>query len=327
MNRLLSALALAALITGSACSAPTSVGSVSPQTLADQSSARHTQDVTGGGGGFNTAAVTVDLYDAALQLGPNAQVNVAIEGVDVVSDGTEYPLVSYASAQIVNLLQLQQVADAIQGQLPAGSYDSLELLVDPSQSTLVNNGTTYPMVFRSGRSKWGTTSSRRRSHSQSTLRGTQDVVGGGGGFMALVAPVSFSASSGGSVSLAVDFNVLESVTVANGVAIVTANLAAADQPSAVNGVVQNQAGQPVVNATIIATDSNGNVDNTTTTASDGSFTLHALNSGAYTISVVNSYTSASGNTVTASGNDPNASPSVPIDLAPSDQLNIGTLID
>jgi hypothetical protein len=63
------------------------------------------------------------------------------------------------------------------------------------------------------------------------------------------------------------------------------------------------------------------------TASDGSFTLHALAGGVYTISVDNSYTSASGNTITAIGNDAGAAPSVPIDLAPSDQLNIGTLID
>lgn len=331
MNRVLSAVALAALIGGSACSAPSGTSSVSPSLADTQSSVRHTQDTTGGPPVFGLpATVVVDLFDAPMALGPNAQVNVAIDGVNVVAEGTAYPLVSYASPQVVNLLQLQQVADAIQGQLPAGSYSSLELLVDPSQSNVVDNqGNTYPMVFRSGKGRWGWSSSRRSAPrgTASAVRGTEDTAGGPPTLYALAAAVSITAASGNTTDVAVDFNVLESVSIKNGVAYVTANLAAATQPSSVSGVVVNQAGSPVAGATVLATDTNGNVDNTTVTASDGSFTLHALAGGVYTISVDNSYTSASGNTITAIGNDAGAAPSVPIDLAPSDQLNIGTLID
>jgi hypothetical protein len=275
------------------------------------------------------ATVVVDLFDAPMELGPNAQVNVAIDGVNVVAGGTAYPLVSYSRPQVVNLLQLQQVADAIQGQLPAGSYSSIELLVDPSQSDVVDNqGNAYPMVFRSGKGRWGWSSSRRSSRAgAAATRSTEDVTGGGPLLYALSAGVSINASSGNTTDVAVDFNVLESVSIKNGVAYVTANLAAATQPSSVSGAVVNRSGGPVVGATVLATDADGNVDNTTVTASDGSFTLHALGAAAYTISVVNSYTSASGNTITASGDDPGAGPSVPIDLAPSDQLTIGTLID
>ncbi|MGD1067056.1 MAG: DUF4382 domain-containing protein [Vulcanimicrobiaceae bacterium] len=327
MNRVLSAVALAALIGGSACSAPSGTSGVSPTLAQSQSTTRHTEEVVGNG---PPGIVVVDLYDAPMALGPNAQVNVAIDGVNVVTGETAYPLVSYASAQIVNLLQLQQVADAIQGQLPPGSYSSLELLVDPSQSNVVDSqGNSYPIVFRTGKGRWGWSSSRRSARGgSSSSRSTEEVVGNGPpSLYALTASVSINATSGGTTDVAVDFNVLESVSIKNGVAYVTANLAAATQPSSVGGVVANQAGGPVVGATVLATDASGNVDNTTVTASDGSFTLHALAGGAYTISVLNSYTSDSGNTITATGNDPGAAPSVPIDLAPSDQLNIGTLID
>jgi hypothetical protein len=261
-------------------------------------------------------SVVVDLLDAPLNLGPGSQVNIALDGVNVLANGVSYPLVTYSSPQIVNLLTLQQVGLSLQGTLPPGSYDALELVVDPTQSNVVTaNGTTYPMQFVMGNSPWG-----GHNHHHRNSSGNPALVG-------LEAPVTFSGASGGSVSIAVDFNVLESVYLSNGVANVNANLAVATQPASISGVVLNAAGQPVTSATVTATDANGKVDNVTTTASDGSFTLHALRAGPYTIGVLNSFTSASGNTVVANGNDTSSGPSLSVDLSPSDQLNVGSLSD
>jgi len=310
MNRLLSVVALAAVISVAACSAPSATSNVPSQTLSSAGTVRHTQDV-GGGGLFGVLSLVVDLLDAPLQLGPGSQVNVALDGVNVVAGGVAYPLVTYSTPQIVNLLTLQQVGLPLQGSVPAGTtYTSLQLIVDPSQSSVFTNGQTYPMRFSTGASQWG------------GWNGPS-----GQGLVALSAPISISGSAGSSVTVAVDFNVLESVSLHHNSAFVRANLVVASQPATVSGTVLNASGQPVVGATVVASGPLGNVANTTTTVSDGTFTLHALGAGAYTLTVLNEYTSVSGNTVTATGNDTDPGPTLPIDLAPSDQLNVGTLTD
>jgi hypothetical protein len=306
MNRLLSLVALAAVITVAACSAPSATSSVPTQTVSSAGSVRQVKDGVGGG----LLGLLIDLLDAPLQLGPGSQVNVALDGVNVVAGGVAYPLVTYSSPQIDNKHALQQTPLPLQGSVPAGTYTSLELIVDPTQSNVVANGQTYPMRFATGGSQWGGWNAPS-----------------GQGLVALSAPITISGSAGSSLTVAVDFNVLESVSLHRDNAFVKANLVVASQPSTVSGVVDNASGQPVVGATIVATSPSGTVVNTTTTATDGTFTLHALGAGAYTLSVLNEYTSVSGNTVTASGNDTDPGPTLPIDLAPSDQLNVGTLTD
>jgi hypothetical protein len=308
MNRLLSVVALAAVISVAACSAPSATSSVPTQTASSAGSVRQIKDGVGGGGLL--FGLLVDLLDAPLPLGPGSQVNVALVGVNVVAGGVAYPLVTYSPEQVVNLLTLQQVGLPLQGSVPAGTYTSLELIVDPSNSSVVANGQTYPMRFASGSSQWG------------GWNGPS-----GQGLVALSAPIAITGSPGSSMTVAVDFNVLESVSLRHNSAWVKANLVVASQPATVSGVVDNSSGQPVVGATVVATSPSGNVVNTTLTASDGTFTLHALGAGAYTLSVLNEYTSVSGNLVTASGNDIDPGPTLPIDLAPSDQLNVGTLTD
>ena len=78
---------------------------------------------------------------------------------------------------------------------------------------------------------------------------------------------------------------------------------------------------------MLATDLTGRVVNVTASGSDGKFTLHALPPGAYTIAVKNSYVTASGETVTATGNDAGAAPSQLVVLSPEDQLELDSLVD
>ena len=99
------------------------------------------------------------------------------------------------------------------------------------------------------------------------------------------------------------------------------------RPAQVAGTIKNRAGKPVASASVLATDLTGHVVNVTATGSDGKFTLHALPPGAYTIAVKNSYVTASGETITATGNDAGAAPSQLVVLSPEDQLELDSLVD
>jgi len=94
-----------------------------------------------------------------------------------------------------------------------------------------------------------------------------------------------------------------------------------------NGTITNGTGKPVSNASVLTMDVSGHLINVTATGSDGKFTLHALPPGAYTIVVKNSYVTASGETVKATGNDAGAAPSQFVVLSPEDNLRLNTLVD
>ena len=129
-------------------------------------------------------------------------------------------------------------------------------------------------------------------------------------------------------SITMDFNVMQSVRFANGTIYVQPSVTAANAAAQVSGKIKNAAGKPVANASVLAMDLTGHLANVTATDSDGKFTLHALPPGAYTIVVKNSYVTASGETITATGNDAGASPSQLIVLSPEDQLNLNnSLVD
>ena len=113
-------------------------------------------------------------------------------------------------------------------------------------------------------------------------------------------------------------NMMQSVRFAN---------AAANAAAQVSGTIKNRAGSPVANASVLATDPTGHVINATVTAADGTFTLHALTPGAYTIAVKNSYVTASGETITATGNDIGAAPSQLVVLSPEENLQLDSLVD
>jgi phosphatidate phosphatase APP1 len=120
---------------------------------------------------------------------------------------------------------------------------------------------------------------------------------------------------------------MQSVRFANGTIHVQPSVTAANAAAQVTGTIKNRAGKPVANAAVLATDLTGHLVNVTATASDGTFTLHALPPGAYTIAVKNSHVTASGETITATGNDAGAAPSQFIVLSPEDDLELNSLLD
>lgn len=256
-------------------------------------------------GGSPPLRLQLRLYDAPLPEGRNAQVNLALLGADAVAGGVATRLVAYQQPQMVDLLTLQQIPLALAGTVPAGHYDAVRLLVDPTRSNVVIAGRVYPMVFE--QQMW-----HRR----------------GAAPLSLDAAVALSGASGADLDVSVDFNVFDSVAIRGGRAYVRPKLVAAENAAQVNGRVVDSHGVPVDDATIVASDASGRVINTTLTAADGSFTLHALSAGSYRIVVRNSYLTDSGDAVVASGATARlGGPSVDVVLPPSGVLDVGTLID
>jgi hypothetical protein len=271
---------------------------------------RSPQDFLGGAPSIKLFNITISLFDAPLigATAGNAQFNAGILGIDAIdAGGDSWQLIANDSPQVVNLLALQ--SSSLQmggGSLPAGTYPSIQLLLDPATTTVTYNGQTYPARFTGPNHPWWDP--------------TQTVE-------AVNVPLTVSGGEGDSLNATLDFNVFQSANLADGVVYLTPTVAGGMGSPTINGTVANAAGQPVSNATVVATDGNGNVANSTLTAADGSFHLRGINPGGYTVSVKNTFTTNAGVTVTASGADDGAAPSAYAVVGPNTQLTLATLRD
>jgi hypothetical protein len=319
MKRFLS-LAILMTVALPACSVPNSASHALPATSTQSvhqhvrhlqrstaSKGRRPSDVLGGAPGFNQG---VSMYDAPL-IGANAansQFNAGILGVDAIDqNGDSWQLTGSDTANVVNLLALQDTPlDLGSGNLPAGTYPSMQLLLDPSKTTVNYNGQSYPVHFVDPNHPWWDPA--------------QTIV-------AVTVALSVTGAAGDTLSATLDFNVFQSANLDNGVVYLTPTIAGGMSSPTISGTVANAAGAAVSNATIIATDANGVVANTALSAADGSFHIRGINPGGYTVSVQNSFTTAAGVTVTASGADAGAAPSRYVVVGPNSQVNLGSLSD
>ena len=274
--------------------------------LKASNSARRPQDI-GGSPGFR---LLCQLFDAPLvgASAANAKFNAGILGVDAIdANGDSWQLIARDTPQVVNLLDLQNSALQLgDGILPAGTYPSVQLLLDPATTTVTYDGQVYPVQFVDSNHPWWDP--------------TQTVE-------AVRVPLSVTGHDGEAIAATLDFNVFQSANLSNGVVYLTPTVAAGIGESAIAGKVVNAAGAPVSDATIVATDASGNVANTTLTGADGSFHVRGISAGGYTISVRNAYTTNAGVTVNASGSDPGAAPSTYVVVGPNSQVNLSNLID
>jgi hypothetical protein len=284
-----------------ACSAPGS----SLGTLPSESSSapRGTNDILGGA---PSARMSLMLYDAPVTGIPGLKVNIGIEGWQLVTaTGMAVPFETNSHADVVNLLDLQQNAKTYTGAAPIGAYSAARLLVDAKTSNVKIGNMTIPIL-------WGTP-----GHVS-----TASVV-------AVDFPCTFVVTGllGKGPQISLDFNVLHSVKFANGAIYVQPVVAAANAAAEVEGTVQNQAGKPVASAAVLAVDALGHVVNSTVTSSNGSYTIHALAAGVYSIQVKNSYVTAAGETITATGADAGATPATTVILAPNEDVDLPALVD
>jgi Carboxypeptidase regulatory-like domain/Domain of unknown function (DUF4382) len=255
-------------------------------------------------------SMSLSLYDAPLVglSGSNAKFNAGILGVDAIDAlGNSWQLTGSSTPQVVNLFDLQTAAlDLGSGTLPAGTYPTVQLLLDPATTTLTYNGQTYPVRFVTPDHPWWDSSQTIESVS---------------------VPLAVTGTAGASVAATLDFNVFQSAALRSGVVYLTPTVAGGLGQPTISGIVANNAGGLISNATIVATDANGKVANVTATHEDGSFQLHGINPGTYTISVLNTFVTNAGDTVTASGADAGVGPSVNVVIGPNSKVQLGTLQD
>lgn len=319
MKRFLS-LAILMTVALPACTAPSSGSHALPATSAQSAHkhVRHLQKTTGSKGrapsdvlgGAPSFRMGMDLYDAPLigATAANAQFNAGILGVDAIDqNGDSWQLVGSDTANVVNLLALQNTSlDLGSGDLPAGTYPSVQLLLDPATTSVTYNGQSYPVQIVDPNHPWWDP--------------TQTIE-------AISVPLSVTGNPGDTITATLDFNVFQSANLSNGVVYLTPTVAGGLGQPTISGTVANSGGGPVANATVIATDASGNVANTALTAADGSFHIRGISPGGYTVSIANSFTTAAGVTVTASGADAGAAPSRYVVVGPNSQTNLGSLSD
>lgn len=302
-----SVLALAAALLLASCSGAGLSSSAVPN--APSSVSRQPLDLLGGAPGRSMSTLHLSLFDAPIPGAAGAQVNVALEGIQLLSGTNATTFQTFMPEALINLIALQKNPMWFEGKAPDGAYTGVRLLIDTKRSAVVLAGHTFPIV-------WGSPGNPSTAAVIAVDFNVAFGVGKAGGN-----------ANNGVTQLTLDFNVMQSIKIVNGTIYVQPSVTAANAAGQANGNVRNAAGKPVDDATVLAVDTSGHVVNSTATASDGSFILHALPPGEYTIVVKNSYTTTAGVLVTASGNDAGAAPTQNVVVSPEENLELDTLID
>lgn len=248
---------------------------------------------------------------------------IGVDEVDVVANGTAYPLVQFGTPYVMDLLQYQNGNSLSMGQasIPAQSYTQERFVLDVASTQIAfADGTSMPIAFK-------TTNSQSSAHAANQTNTTNDPTIAGAVDVTVNNP--FTYGSGTPASLAADFNVLESLSASANTVYVRPSMFVANGAGQINGTVLNQSGTPVQNATVVALGSSGVVANTGATDANGNFNLHALQPGTYQLTIYNSYVNASGQTITASGQSSTATsvngPTITVTAGGS--ISSGTLND
>jgi hypothetical protein len=290
------------------------------------SSTKHAQDTGAGGGNLLLNVLALLLGDAQPVLGQVnvAQINLGVDAVNVVYQGQVTTIATYSSPDVVNVMANGGDPSAIGiSQYYTGRYDHIQLVVDTATSNVVDaSGNVYPIQFQVGQSSQSTAGAGQRS-----------VTTGNSTTVTMTVAGSFDIGGVGAAAVLGDFNAMESLNMNSSGQVVsqpTLYAVAASNAAEMQGQVLNANGQPVQNAIVVALSSSGRVGNTTNTDVNGNFDLHAINAGSYQLVIYNNYTTASGQTITASGADASMGASFqgPSVSAPAGSITqVGTLND
>jgi hypothetical protein len=293
---------------------------------ATKSGSKHTEDGVGGVGNLLADVLDVVLGDAQPVLGNMnvAQINLGIDAVNVVYQGQVTQVATYSSPYVVNVMANGGDPSSIGiGQYYSGPYDHVQFVVDTASSNVTDaNGSVYSIQFQIGQASQSTAGAGEKS--VTTGNSTTVTMTVGGSFMLGGTPAQM---------ILADFNALESLNQSSSGQIIsqpTLYAVGAANAAEIQGQVLNASGQPVQNAVVVALNSAGRVANTTNTNASGNFDLHAITAGSFQLVVYNNYTTASGQTITASGADASMGASFqgPSVSAPAGQITqAGTLND
>lgn len=305
MKRIRGIGALAAVILSiSACSSSAQIpgGPAPSMPMAPGDYRIRPNDVVGGGHSKNR--MLVRMGDVALPNGVNlTQVNLGIDAIYVTDpSGNRVTVASYAPPHVVNVLAYQDgsTTQIASGSVPTITYSSMTIVVDAKSSSVVtSSGAKGPLAFRNLVDKstagFGTTTITATAASSSSSS------------VSITFKRSFAVATSGTPSFDVDFNAFESILPIpySGTQWTTrASLSVAQQglEGMITGQVVNASGKAVHNAVIVATNASGIAVASTFTDSYGNFLLHTLAGGTYKLTVYNTYTTAAGWHVAATGN-------------------------
>ena len=318
---------VAVLFSICACSSSAQNGGPTPGVPAAFSDFRmRPNDVIGGGHNRN---LQIRLGDVALPNGVNlTQVNLGIDAIYVTDPlGHHVTVAQYSSPHVVNVLQYQNgsTTPIALGSVPTTTYSSMTIIVDTASSSVQTAyGTKGLLVFRNAADQ----SSAGFGITTSTATATPSSV-------ALTFGRGFAVAQSGELSFDVDFNAFESLLPAPSsgtqwTARASLSVAQEGLEGTITGNVVNTHGSGVHNAVIVATDASGKAVASSFTTSSGTFLLHTLSAGTYKLTVYNSYTTASGWHIAASGNTKaNASFALPatVQVGPGQIAFVQTITD
>ncbi len=315
---------LAALAAGCSGAGGTTPATVTPSASLTGRSNVHPNDTLGGVGNFAFGLLNILLTDAPPRIGDMTAtaVNLGIDSVGVVNGGQVTTLATYSTPYVVNVMNNPGNPSPIAiGQFYQGSYQKLQFTIDVASSNVVANGVTYPIQFLV---------SAPSQSSAGAGGGTQ--TSGNTKTITVVVRGNFSIDGNPAAAVQADFNALESLAPsASGGVVARPTLFAVANALAgkADGVVQSASGTPVAGATVVALDQNGRVANSTSTDQNGAFDLHTIQAGTYQLVIYNTYTTASGQTLTASGNGSSAAsvqgPTITVTAGQTAQ--VGTIAD
>jgi hypothetical protein len=227
----------------------------------------------GGGSTSSNGSLSVAMSDAPPNLGDVSAVNVTVTKVEVHSgDGTETGDTStdtkwktcWQGSRTFNLLSLANVTDVTnlplivdRDSLPAGHYDQLRLIIDPSNATITVGGQTQPLTVPSG--------------GQTGLKSKK-----------------FDITRSTNTVLLLDFNVAQSVTLQGNGSYQIKPIIDIDPltgTGSVSGKVVDASGAPM-GALVNVKDASGTVvGSSITLPTDGVFAVHGLLPETYTLEV------------------------------------------
>lgn len=279
----------------SACSGSNTGVSTGPDSsVVPQTAQRSRPHDTLGGIGNLLAIVLTDAPPVIGNLTPTA-IDLGVDSVGVISNGTVTTIASYPTPYVVNVLAAQSDPSSIGiGQYFSGSYQQLVFTFDVASSKVVAGGASYPITFLPN-----------AASQSSSWAGMNTVTTGNATTVSVVVNGNFTVGGNPAAAVQADFNAYESLAMnAQGGIVSRPTLFAVPSSLAgkIAGTVQNAAGSPVSGATVVVLNQNGTVANTGNTGSDGSFAIHTIAAGAYSLRIFNTYTTATGQQVNASGN-------------------------
>jgi hypothetical protein len=250
-------------------------------------------------GGPTSLKLNVLLGDAAPNFGGRRlqRLDLGIKEIDAIENGQTIVLASFDEPHVVDVLAHQDDdgESLTNADVARSDYQQLRLVVDLASSTAkFTGGSAAPIDFLVN------VASQSSVGAGSTTVTSTD----GPGDVDVIVTQPFSISSDHRQSVRVDFNAYESMAIdATGDFLARPALFVApiDDMGSVKGSVINGSGSAVENATVVAVASDGSIGNTGFTDGSGRFRIGTLRSGTYQLLVYNTYTTAAGWAMNASG--------------------------